>query len=169
MAIRSVATTDTLETLRTTFNSLGTDTGDVATLTTTATNISAAINELNSAVTAAFTIRDSSSTVQQISSGDVFTFAGDSNITATVSATDTMTIDNVFKNVTALYDKKTLVIVFKILQLMTDCDNEIYVTQYISGLNSISGTTINATTTLNENNVRVATRPFAIAQAIALG
>ena len=136
MAIRSVATTDTLETLRTTFNSLGTDTGNVASLTTTATNISAAINELNSAVTAAFTIRDSSSTVQQISSGDVFTFAGDSNITATVSATDTMTIT-----------------------LNTN----------ISGLTSIAGATINATTTLSENNVRVATRPFAIAQSIALG
>ena len=51
--------------------------------------------------------------------------------------TESITIDNVFKNVTALYDKKTLVIVFKLLQLMTDCDNEIYVTQYISGLNSI--------------------------------
>jgi len=51
--------------------------------------------------------------------------------------TESITIDNVFKNVTTLYDKKTLVIVFKILQLMTDCDNEIYVTQYISGLNSI--------------------------------
>jgi len=136
MAIRSVATTDTLETLRTTFNSLGTDTGDVASLTTTATNISAAINELNASVTAAFTIRDSSSTVQQISSGDVFTFAGDSNITATVSATDTMTIT-----------------------LNTN----------ISGLTSIAGATINATTTLSENSIRVATRPFAIAQAIALG
>jgi len=136
MAIRSVATTDTLETLRTTFNSLGTDTGNVASLTTTATNISAAINELNASVTAAFTIRDSSSTVQQISSGDVFTFAGDSNITATVSATDTMTIT-----------------------LNTN----------ISGLTSIAGATINATTTLSENSVRVATRPFAIAQAIALG
>ena len=136
MAIRSVATTDTLETLRTTFNSLGTEVGDVATLTTTATNISAAINELNSAVTAAFTIRDSSSTVQQISSGDVFTFAGDSNITATVSATDTMTIT---------------------------------LNSTISGLSSISGTTINATSQLKENNVRVATRPFAIAQSIALG
>ena len=51
--------------------------------------------------------------------------------------TESITIDNVFKNVTALYDKKTLVIVFKLLQLMTECDNEIYITQYISGLNSI--------------------------------
>jgi len=93
MAIRSVATTSTLEGFRTTFNSLGTDVGDLASLGTTDTSsIVAAINEVNSAVTTAFTIRDSSSTVQQISSGDVFTFAGDSNISATVSATDTMTI-----------------------------------------------------------------------------
>ena len=32
MAIRSVATTDTLETFRTTFNSLGTDVGDLGSL-----------------------------------------------------------------------------------------------------------------------------------------
>ena len=136
MAFTPVATTDTLETLRTTFNSLGTEEGDVATLTTTATNISAAINELNSSVTAAFTIKDSTSTIQQISAGDVFSFVGDSNITATVSATDTMTIT---------------------------------LNSNISGLNSISGTTINATSTLTENNIRVATQPFAIAQSIALG
>jgi len=136
MAVRSVATTDTLETLRTTFNSLGTEVGDVATLTTTASNISAAINELNASVTAAFTIKDSSSTTQQISSGDVFSFVGDSNISAVVSATDTMTIT---------------------------------LNSNISGLNSISGTTINATSTLTENNIRVATQPFAIAQSIALG
>ena len=137
MAIRSVATTDTLEGFRTTFNSLGTDVGDLASLSTTDTSsIVAAINEVSSAVTAAFTIRDSSSTVQQISSGDVFTFAGDSNISATVSATDTMTIT---------------------------------LNSNISGLTSISGTTINATSTLTENNVRVATQPFAIAQSIALG
>ena len=54
MAVRNIATTDTLETLRTTFNSLGTEVGDVATLTTTASNISAAINELNASVTAAY-------------------------------------------------------------------------------------------------------------------
>ena len=136
MAVRSVATTDTLETLRTTFNSLGTEVGDVATLTTTASNISAAINELNASVTAAFTIKDSTSTTQQISSGDVFSFVGDSNISAVVSATDTMTIT---------------------------------LNSNISGLNSISGTTINATSTLTENNIRVATQPFAIAQSIALG
>ena len=68
--------------------------------------------------------------------GFFFSFVGDSNITATVSSTDTMTIT---------------------------------LNSNISGLNSISGTTINATSTLTENNVRVATQPFAIAQSIALG
>ena len=48
-------------------------------------------------------------------------------------------------------------------------DNGITLNSNISGLNSISGTTINATSTLTENNVRVATQPFAIAQSIALG
>ena len=51
MAIRSVATTDTLDTFRTTFNSLAsTDIGDVATLSTSATSIVGAVNELNSSV-----------------------------------------------------------------------------------------------------------------------
>ena len=49
MAIRSVATTSTLEGFRTTFNSLGTDVGDLASLATTDTSsIVAAINEVNS-------------------------------------------------------------------------------------------------------------------------
>jgi len=51
MAVRSVATTDTLETFRTTFNSLAsTDIGDVATLTTSASSIVGAVNEVNSSV-----------------------------------------------------------------------------------------------------------------------
>ena len=51
MAVRSVATTDTLETFRTTFNSLAsTDLGDTATLTTSASSIVGAVNELNSSV-----------------------------------------------------------------------------------------------------------------------
>jgi len=51
MAVRSVATTDTLETFRTTFNSLAsTDIGDTATLTTSASSIVGAVNELNSSV-----------------------------------------------------------------------------------------------------------------------
>tara|TARA_R100001480_G_scaffold108454_1_gene110184 strand:- start:34 stop:705 length:672 start_codon:yes stop_codon:yes gene_type:complete len=51
MAVRSVATTDTLDTFRTTFNSLAsTDIGDVATMTTSASSIVGAVNELNSSV-----------------------------------------------------------------------------------------------------------------------
>lgn len=94
MAVRSVATTSTLEGFRTTFNSLGTDVGDLGSLSTTdQSSIVAAINEVNTAVTTAWTIADDTSTTQTISSGDVFRISGTSNqITATVSATDTLTI-----------------------------------------------------------------------------
>jgi len=48
MAARTVLTTNTLEEFRTTFNSLSTtDIGDPATLTTVATSVVGAINELN--------------------------------------------------------------------------------------------------------------------------
>jgi hypothetical protein len=103
MAARTVLTTDTLETFRTTFNSLSsTDIGDVATLTTTSTEIVGAINELDTAVSSGITIGSTS-----ISLG------------GTASS--------------------------------------------ITGLTSFDATTI------TENSVRVATQPFAIAQAIALG
>ena len=50
MAIRSVATTNTLEQFRTTFNSLGTDVGDLASLSgVSASTVVGAINELNNA------------------------------------------------------------------------------------------------------------------------
>ena len=92
MAIRSVATSSTLEGFRTTFNSLGTDVGDLASLgTTDKSSIVAAVNEINTSVTTAFKIKDSSSTQQTINSGDVLNFAGTTNITATVSGTDTIT------------------------------------------------------------------------------
>jgi len=49
MTAKTVLTTDTIETLRTTFNSLsGSDVGDLATLTTTATNLVGAVNEVKS-------------------------------------------------------------------------------------------------------------------------
>ena len=133
MAIRSVATTDTLETFRTTFNSLSsTDIGDPASLTTTASSIVGAINELVSEQYGGFTISDSgSSTTQQIGANDNITFAGTSKqITATVSAQDTVTFA---------------------------------LASTITGLTSLNATTI------TENSVRVATQPFAIAQAVALG
>ena len=92
MAIRSVATSSTLEGFRTTFNSLGTDVGDLASLgTTDKTSIVAAVNEINTSVTTAFKIKDSSSTQQTINSGDVLNFAGSTNVTATVSSADTVT------------------------------------------------------------------------------
>jgi len=95
MTARTVALTDTLETFRTTFNSLSqTDIGDPASLTTTATSVVGAINELNSVVTiTGFQIADDTSSVtQQIVGGDVFRISSGSNITATVSATDTITV-----------------------------------------------------------------------------
>ena len=92
MAARTVATTDTLNTFRTSFNTLsGTDIGDPATLGTTAKTIVAAINEINTSVSATgFTMSDGSTT-QSVVAGNTVTFAGSSGITATVSATDTLT------------------------------------------------------------------------------
>ena len=92
MAVRNVATSSTLEGFRTTFNSLGTDVGDLSSLgTTDKSSIVAAVNEINTSVTTAFKIKDSSSTQQTINTGDVLNFAGTTNITATVSGTDTVT------------------------------------------------------------------------------
>ena len=138
MATRTVALTDTLETFRTTFNSLSsTDIGDPASLTTTATNLVGAINEVSASIYSGFTIVDSgSSTTQAISSGDTLTFTGDSNITAAVTATDTVTFS---------------------------------LNSTISGLSSIESASINATSSLTLNGQSLATQPFAIAQAIALG
>jgi hypothetical protein len=133
MAARTVLTTNTLEEFRTTFNSLSTtDIGDPAGLTTTATSVVGAINEINSAVTVTgFQIADDTSSVtQQIVGGDVFRISSGSNVTATVSATDTVTI--------ALNSS-------------------------ISGLTSLDSSAITI------NSVNVATEPFAIAQAVALG
>ena|SRR6056300_782884 len=132
MAARTVLTTNTLEEFRTTFNSLSsTDIGDPAILTTTATSVVGAINELNASTYSGFTIVDSgSSTTQAISSGDTLTFTGDSNISAAVTATDTVTFT---------------------------------LNSTITGLTSLDATT------LTEGGVQVATRPFAIAQAVALG
>ena len=93
MAVRSVANTDTLETFRTTFNSHATDTGDLASLTTSAkSSLVAAINEAACA-SAGFTLRDSSSTTQAIAAGNTLNVVGAANeVTAVVSATDTLTI-----------------------------------------------------------------------------
>ena len=93
MAARNVATTSTLEGFRTSFNSLsGTDIGDPATLGTTAKTIVAAINEINTSVSATgFTMSDGSTT-QAVVAGNTVTFTGSSGISAVVSATDTLTL-----------------------------------------------------------------------------
>ena len=143
MAARTVLTTNTLEEFRTTFNSLSsTDIGDPAILTTTATSVVGAINELNASTYSGFTISDSASSVtQSIAGGDNITFSGDSNITIAVSDQDTVTYS---------------------------------LNSTISGISSIGTVSLTASgtiegATITENSVRVATRPFAIAQAVALG
>ena len=130
MALRSVATTDTLETFRTTFNSLGTDVGDLTSLSTIdKTSIVAAVNEALGA-TFSFTLRDETSSTQLISGNDTLNVVGSGGVSALVSATDSLTIS---------------------------------LDSTITGLTSLDATT------LTEGGVGVATKPFAIAQAIALG
>ena len=94
MAVRSTATTDTLETFRTTFNSLGTDVGNLGSLgTTDKTSIVAAINEVNTGG-GNWNISDSSSTIENIPSGGTLNVIGGTGITATVSSdgSDALTI-----------------------------------------------------------------------------
>ena len=92
MAVRSVTTSNTLEQFRTTFNSLAsTDIGDVASLSTSASSIVGAINEINTSVTGTgFSISDGS-TSQTIVTGNTITFTGSTGISLAVSATDTLT------------------------------------------------------------------------------
>jgi len=187
MAARTVVTTDTLETFRTTFNSLSsTDIGDPATLTTTATSVVGAINELDSAILTAgtFTFRDSTSTTQSISTSDVLTFAGTSNqITATVSATDTVTfsLNSAISGITSLTASSDITAgVIKLISntIKTTDSSSLSLQEIISisnsgsitGVSSLSGSgTANFTTDVQVNSVSVATKPFAIAQAVALG
>ena len=94
MAVRSTATTDTLETFRTTFNSLGTDVGSLGSLSTTdKTSIVAAINEV-SVSGGAWNISDSTSTVETIGAGATLNVIGGTGISATVSSdgSDALTI-----------------------------------------------------------------------------
>ena len=93
MAVRSVATTQTLDNFRTTFNSLGTDVGDLSSLSTTAKgSIILAINEINTSVTGTgFTLSDGSTT-QTIVTGNTLTVTGSVGVSAAVSATDTLTL-----------------------------------------------------------------------------
>ena len=88
MADRSVATTDTVETFRTTFNSLSTDLGDISSLNVPgATDLVEAVNTANNA-SATFVIGDDSSTEATISTGHTLRLKSGSGINATVSPTD---------------------------------------------------------------------------------
>jgi len=162
MAARTVLTTDTLETFRTTFNSLSqTDIGDPATLTTTATDLVGAINEVSASHYSGFTIVDSSSsTTQSIAGGDTITFTGDSNITAAVSATDTVTftLNSTITGLTSITSTT-----------FTDGTLTINSGSITSAVNITGSGTANFTTDVQVDSVSVATRPFAIAQAVALG
>ena len=93
MAVRSVATTDTLGTFRTTFNSHATDTGDLSSLATSAKgSLVAAINEINTSVSATGFVLSDGSNTQSVVAGNTMTVTGSSGITAAVSATDTLTL-----------------------------------------------------------------------------
>ena len=85
MADRSVATTDTVETFRTTFNSLATDLGDISNLNVTgATDLVEAVNTAATA-SASFVIGDDSSTEATISTNHTLRLKSGSGISATVS------------------------------------------------------------------------------------
>ena len=98
MAVKFIAKDDTLEDFRLAFNDQSANTiGDISNLTgsISSTNLIDAMNEaITIAVnTAGFTLRDSTSTTQQIGGGNILNVVGAANeITAVVSATDTLTI-----------------------------------------------------------------------------
>jgi len=185
MTARTVLSSDTVETFRTTFNSLSqTDIGDPASLTTTATNIVGAVNEVAASAAAAgtFTIRDSTSTTQSISGGDVLTFSGGSNITATVSATDTLTIA-LNSSISGLSSVSSTEITGGVIKLLSNIVKttdstpiilqeviSISNTGSITGVTNLTGSgTVNFVTDVQKNGVSLATSAFAIAQAVALG
>jgi len=174
MAIRSVATTDTLETFRTTFNTLGTDTGDLDNLNTVdKSSIVAALNEAL-AGTSEFTIRDSTSTTQVIEGGDTLNVIGSNNINAVVSATDRLTI-SLDTTVTGLTSLTSSTLTDGTATLTSgSITGVVNITGSgagsITSMVNVSGSgTANFTTDVQVNSVSVATKPFAIAQAIALG
>ena len=99
MAFTIINTTDTLEQMRVKLNNLTTnDFGDPAILSSaglSSTSVMDAVVEIAGVAfsAAGWTIRDSSSTIQVIGAGETLDVVGASNqITAVVSATDTLTI-----------------------------------------------------------------------------
>jgi hypothetical protein len=160
MSIRSVNTTDTLGTFRTTFNDLGTDVGDLTTLNTdTKSTIVGALNEVL-ANTSSFYLRDSSSSIQQIETGDILNVTGNTNITVSVSATDLLNV-SLNSTISGLTSISSSTLTDGVATLTGGS---------ITNLVNLTGSgTVNFTTDVQVNGVSVATKPFAIAQAIALG
>ena len=88
MAARTVLTTNTLEEFRTTFNSLSTtDIGDTATLTTTASNIVGAINELDAAISGDLVVQ---------TFGHTFNGDGSNTYTSFIVTVDTKTSSHIY-------------------------------------------------------------------------
>jgi len=88
MAARTVLTTNTLEEFRTTFNSLSTtDIGDTATLTTTASNIVGAINELDDAISGDLVVQ---------TFGHTFNGDGSNTYTSFIVTVDTKTSSHIY-------------------------------------------------------------------------
>ena len=161
MTVRNVATSDTLEGLRTTFNSLGSDVGSLTSLgTTDKSSIVAAINEVNTSVTTAFKIKDSSSTQQTINSGDVLNFAGSTNITATVSSTDTVTFA-LASSISGLSNITSSNITLTGLAA-TGTDTDAFLVSDSNVVKTRTGAQV-------LSDIGGATQGFAIAQAVALG
>jgi len=162
MAARTVLTTNTLEEFRTTFTSLSTtDIGDPATLTTVATSLVGAINEVSASTYSGFSIVDSgSSTTQAIQGGDVITFAGDTIISAAVTATDTITftLNSTITGLTSITSST-----------ITDGTATLTGGSFTGIVNITGSGTANFTTDVQINGASVATNGFAIAQAVALG
>ena len=185
MAVRSVATTSTINGFRTMFNDLSTDVGDLATLNTSnKSTIVAAINETLSN-TASFFLRDATSSIQEVTTGDTLNVVGTSNeITATVSATDTLTI-GLASTVSGLTSLSSATLTDGTLSInsgsisgavnitasgnITDGTATLSSGSLTSAVNVTGTGTANFTTDVQVNSVSVATKPFAIAQAIALG
>ena len=98
MAVKFIAKDDTLEDFRLAFNDQSANSfGDIANLSgsISSTNLVDAMNETITIATntAGFILRDSTSTTQQIGGGNTLNVVGvTSEITAVVSATDTLTI-----------------------------------------------------------------------------
>ena len=187
MALKSVATTDTLGTFRTTFNSLAIDVGDLSNLETS--NVSTLVDAVNEVLNTSFsfTLRDSTSSIQAISQNDTLNVVGDTNISVTVSAVDTLTV-NLNSSITGLTSISSGSITGTTIdggvvrlnsnQIKTTdsssllLQNNILISSSnsITGINNLSGSgTANFTTDIQINSVSVATKPFAIAQAVALG